>query len=32
MAAETTSVGRMARHTKIFLGFIVGAIAGVLCN
>jgi hypothetical protein len=23
---------RLARHTKIFIGLIVGAIAGVLCN
>lgn len=32
MAAESTSGRGLARHTKIFLGLIFGAIAGVLCN
>jgi DAACS family dicarboxylate/amino acid:cation (Na+ or H+) symporter len=32
MAAESTSGRRLARHTKIFIGLIVGATAGVLCN
>jgi DAACS family dicarboxylate/amino acid:cation (Na+ or H+) symporter len=32
MAAESTSGRRMARHTKILIGLMVGAVAGVLCN
>ncbi|MDZ7360568.1 MAG: dicarboxylate/amino acid:cation symporter [candidate division KSB1 bacterium] len=32
MAAESPSKPRLARHTKIFLGLLFGAIAGVLCN
>lgn len=30
--AEKTTKPRMARHTKIFIGLIAGAIAGVACN
>jgi DAACS family dicarboxylate/amino acid:cation (Na+ or H+) symporter len=30
--AEKTAPRRLARHTKIFIGLVAGAIAGVLCN
>jgi len=32
MATESTPKPRLARHTKIFIGLVVGAVAGVLCN